>query len=861
MTHSLCHHRRMDLLERDAELATLEAALADAASGEGSVVLVHGEAGIGKTSLLRSFRRGTAGRVRLLAGACDDLVTPRTFGPLRDAAPRGGPLAAALAGADRDAVYDTVLDLLTEPGDPVVLVMEDLHWADEATLDVLRHVGRRIADLPALVVVTYRDDELGTDHPLRPVVAALPAVHRVPLAPLTRGAVARLAGGTTATSAPLFRLTGGNPFYVTEALAAGDSTGDEAPPTVVDAVLARVRTLPPPTLAALEQLAVIPSGVELGLTRTLTGDLTVLAEAERAGMLEVHPGAVRFRHELARRAVDGALPASRRIGLHAAVLAALLAEPEPDLARVVHHAVGAGDDAALVAHAPVAAKQAAAAGAHRQAVALYAHALRTAPTAAERAELQEHLAWTHFHGNDRPGAVAAGEEAVRLRADLGDPVPLGKALSTLALQLWSILRIDDALAAAARAVDTLRDAGDTPALAYALCCRAVVLVNLDQEAEGLACADESLALDVEPLRPLGLIYRGRARWQLGDPDGRADIDDGIALAARLDRPDDVMTGYLNLAALLWRYARHDELREVVSLTRAYVDGTEYDTHSRVVESFDSRLKALQGRWAEADAELRWGLDGQDGGGMVGREALPTLAQLAVRTGSPEAPDLLETAWSNAVAAQALPAQVVAAAAAAEQGWLTGDPTLGAHARALLPRTDGPGRERERAELARWLRRLGEPVTDFPGCPEEFAAALRGDWRAAATAWARIGAPYERALELVDSQDPAATLDGLVVLDELGARPAAALVRARLRAMGVDRVPRGPQQTTRANPAGLTGRQLEILRLVADGLTNAEIAARLVLSVRTVDHHVSAVLQKLGVASRRDASKALAALAG
>lgn len=148
MTHSLCHHRRMDLLERDAELATLEAALADAASGEGSVVLVHGEAGIGKTSLLRSFRRGTAGRVRLLAGACDDLVTPRTFGPLRDAAPRGGPLAAALAGADRDAVYDTVLDLLTEPGDPVVLVMEDLHWADEATLDVLRHVGRRSRTCP-----------------------------------------------------------------------------------------------------------------------------------------------------------------------------------------------------------------------------------------------------------------------------------------------------------------------------------------------------------------------------------------------------------------------------------------------------------------------------------------------------------------------------------------------------------------------------------------------------------------------------------------------------------------------------------------------------------------------------------------
>jgi len=511
-------------------------------------------------------------------------------------------------------------------------------------------------------------------------------------------------------------------------------------------------------------------------------------------------------------------------------------------------------------HAAVlAAKQAAAAGAHRQAVALYAHALRIASTAGERAELQEHLAWTHFHGNDRHGAVAAGEEAVRLRAELGDPVPLGKALSTLALQLWSILRIDDALAAAGRAVDTLRDAGDIPALAYALCCRAVVLVNLDQEVEGLVCADESLTLDVEQLRPLGLIYRGRARWQLGDPDGRADIDAGVALAERIDRLDDVLLGHVNLAELLWRYARHDELRGEITLTRGYVDGTEHETHLRV-ESFDARLKALHGRWAEADAELRWGLDG-DGGGMVGRHALPTPAQLAVRTGSPEAPELLETAWSNAVAAHALPAQVVVASAAAEQGWLIGDAALGAHARALLPRTEGPGRERERGELSRWLRRLGEPVADFPGCPPEYSAGLRGDRSAAAAVWQEIGAPYERALELVESGEPAAALEGLAVLDDLGARPAAAWARARLRALGVDRVPRGPQQTTRANPAGLTGRQLEILQLVADGLTNAVIAARLVLSVRTVDHHVSAVLQKLGVASRRDASKALAAPAG
>ena len=156
-------------------------------------------------------------------------------------------------------------------------------------------------------------------------------------------------------------------------------------------------------------------------------------------------------------------------------------------------------------------------------------------------------------------------------------------------------------------------------------------------------------------------------------------------------------------------------------------------------------------------------------------------------------------------------------------------------------------------------RLGEPVEVHQGCPEEFAADLRGDWRAAAAAWERVGDPFERAVQLLDSGAVEPTLEALAVFDELGAKPAALLARRRLRDLGVRQVPRGPQATTRANPAGLTGRQLEILGLLADGLTNAEIAARLVVSVRTVDHHVSSVLQKLNVPTRREAAELAARL--
>ena len=196
----------------------------------------------------------------------------------------------------------------------------------------------------------------------------------------------------------------------------------------------------------------------------------------------------------------------------------------------------------------------------------------------------------------------------------------------------------------------------------------------------------------------------------------------------------------------------------------------------------------------------------------------------------------------------------------ELAWLTDRPADARDAVELLAaRTASPGAERPRADLLRWCRRLGHPVAPFPGCPPEYEAGLRGDWRAAARAFAERGAPYEQALELADSGEVEPTLEALRMLDELGARPAAALLRRRLRERGVTTVPRGPTPETRANPAGLTGRQVEILRMVVEGRTNAEIAAKLVLSVRTVDHHVSAVLQKLDITSRREVPAAAARL--
>jgi DNA-binding CsgD family transcriptional regulator len=240
-------------------------------------------------------------------------------------------------------------------------------------------------------------------------------------------------------------------------------------------------------------------------------------------------------------------------------------------------------------------------------------------------------------------------------------------------------------------------------------------------------------------------------------------------------------------------------------------------------------------------------------------ALTVLGRLRARRGDPDPDTPLAEAWELASRMGDLQRLWPIAAARAEAAWLRGD--QGAIGPLVADAFELPGRLNHPwalGELALWLRRSGALVT-AEGMAEPYALWLAGRWTDSAAAWRALGCPYEAVDALADAPGEADQLQALAGFERLGARPAAARVARRLRQAGVTSLPRGPRPATRANPAGLTARQLEILTLVAAGLRNAEIAARLHLSARTVGHHVSAILDKLGVASREEAAGMAAGL--
>ncbi|OGB00261.1 MAG: hypothetical protein A3E25_23980 [Burkholderiales bacterium RIFCSPHIGHO2_12_FULL_69_20] len=853
-----------DLLERDPPLDLVHTALRDARHGGGRCVLISGEAGIGKTSLIHAAARGHTDGQRWLRAGCDALHTPRPLGPLVDLADA---LPAALgpalhAGATYNGLFPALLQWLQRPGPPTVLVIEDLHWADEATLDCIRYLGRRLADVNVVLLLSLRPDHLDRNPPLRLTLAALDAAAtvRIDLAPLSPAAVAQLANHHGRDAGGLHALTGGNPFYLRQLLQAPPGA---LPGSLRDAVLAQADALTAAARAALDTLCCSPGGLELAHLDALhPGALQALDDPAARALLQARPPWIEFRHELARQVLEDALPPLRRWQNHQQLLQQLASTPpgRGTLARQVHHAAAAGLSAQVLAMAPAAAADAEAMAANRAAERLLRLALAHAGDAppALRAALLDRLARAchAIHAVDE--AVAARREAIALKNQIGDAAGCALSRAQLALQLSPD---PQALGLARQAVDELAGLQGTPASAWAHSALAIALANTGQGAEALAHAQQAFrcakaAGDADVLVHAGIIAASVALSLAPSTEAFDRLSHCIDEAIAQGRPDRASVPMINLASLALAHGEHARVLAVtergigfcadrdldlvlahlaVRRAVALCELARWDDALATLDTLD-RLPSVPARQLASAAILRARVQAWRGGA---NDAQVWQAHMAVaRQGSAD----LVPAFVQMVAAEAawLRQDFCSAAALARDGlaeagapWLTG-------------------------QLRKWLRLAGGALPPANGpLPAPHQAAEAGDWRQAHALWLAQGSRFDAALALLDGDLPARR-EALTQLQALGAEAVAQPLRRQLLAEGVRGMSRGPYNHVRKDPLGLTQRERQVAQLLAEGCSNAEIAARVHRSQRTVAHHVSAVLAKLGVTQRAAVAAHLAA---
>ena len=851
------------LLERQAPLEQIGVAWNDSASGCGKTVLISGEAGVGKTTLIEAFVANLADDVPVFRGGCEALFAARPLGPLFDIAGQLGSDFAELlqAGADNHLIYSEFLKLIKQPDfSGAIIIIEDIHWADNATMDFLKFIGRRISQAHSLFLATFRDDEIGSNHPLHHVLGDLPTdtTDRIKLETLSLGAIAEMGDCDEYRAQEIFEITNGNPFFVQELLSSPD-TG--IPSTITDAILSKAARLSAEARQLLNLVSVVPRKCELLFLETAFDNATELVdECAEKGLLLVDRDFAAFRHELARLAIEDALPAGQRSKWNNFMLDALRKHRPDAFARLAHHADMSGNRDEVLEYAPAAAAEAAMLGAHRESVALYRQALSNADLLDDRhrADLIEGLAYESYVTGNIKDAIEARHQCLELGQTIVDEVLVARSHRWLSRLYWFIGKRQEAEEYAELALEvdaTLRSTNE-----YAMACSNRAQLHMlggevadatdwSNKAIHLATANGDTDTLVHALNNLGTALGTRS------PDeGMPHLERSLELSLENNLQEHAARAYTNITSNLVSDKQYTGASKYLDAGIEYAAERDLDSWLYYMQGWRARLRLEVGDWDGAADDALAVTRNYRGAALIASPAMSALARLRLRRGDPDSGAALESALSAIADTNEIQRFAPLVATKAEQAWLFGDNFD--EAETLLATRDWAARLELLwfvGELSWWARKLGIPDETDSHLREPHDLLLcKGDWAGAARAWEGMGCPYERALALAEGDIPAQK-EALRIFIDLGAEPAAAGVRRELRAQGVKDLPREARRSTKNNPAGLTNRQLAVLQALMDGLSDADIAARLFISPRTASHHVSAILSKLGAQSRNEAA--------
>jgi DNA-binding CsgD family transcriptional regulator/tetratricopeptide (TPR) repeat protein len=846
----------MILLEREPLIDILQKQLGNTHRSLGHVVCLFGDAGVGKTALLHQFVQTTQSRI--LWGACEDLTTPEALGPLRDWARDSGHAAFARMPRSglRIQLFSDILQALSAVH--TIAVIEDLHWADGATLDLVRYLGRRIARKPILLIVTARNEDSAARARLRMALGQIPSAQMtyIDVPNLTAEAVEKLAKIGGMDGKRVYQLSGGNAFFVTEILRAGDAL----PATVREAVLARFDHFSETCQRAIQTISAFPRRAEIwAVKQVCPKECDEIGRAVLAGLIIEADGVYAFRHEIARQAVESTIAFDQRRDINRSILSVLQSEPSVATSRLVHHAQAAGETSSVAALAPVAAEVASLAGAHHEAARHYGMAITAVPNADTRmrAHLLEKYAFELHLVGKLDAALGAYESALEHNRIAKNRLAEGNNLRWMS-------RVNYLSGNRLLATQYARDAllvleAETPGAELAMAYSNLGQLSMleDDPIQTLRWSEKAVALatqiDRKDIISHALNNSGAAQRWTDKTAARDKLDRSLTIALENDFPDHVARNYTNRAYVEINWLENANAHRFLKAGLSYCDERDLGTWHTYLMGCRAQLLLKEGKWDEAATIAQNEILADHATPMLRFPAATALARVRMRRGDPSVADLLEMLSAYIETGNEPPRFLLYVSIRAEHAWIEGSADKNLHkliTQAVLLASQ-TGDIWTSGELWFWGQKL-----DVAGLPElpmalPYQQMAAGHWEKSAATWSELDSPYDRALVLMSGDQPAQH-EGLACLDDLGAKAVANRFRWTMRQKGLRAIPRGPQRATLSNPSGLTRRQMTVLGLLAEGLSNADIGNRLFVSTKTVDHHVSAILAKLDVRTRGQA---------
>ncbi|MDT0595275.1 helix-turn-helix transcriptional regulator [Glaciecola petra] len=868
------------LLEREAAINTFNNALAESKRA-GKVLLLGAEAGMGKTTLLEHMREISKDAYTVYWSGCDPLFTPRPFAPIHDFARQFAPeLFPVLNSNDKTAKTASQIILaffnrLEKFDKPTLLIIEDVHWADNATLDMLQYIVRRISVVPCLLCLSYRVDEVTIEHPFSTVINLVPSAHarRVELTPLSLESVKSLAKGKHSDPEKLHEISSGNPFFISEILATDQQLNKDVPSSVRDAVGARLNSLNNDEKSLLTTLCFIPYSIPLVLIKHLfpQDNQNSLASCLSRKFLNTDiDDEFRFNHELSRLAILSTVPIHIQKQTHANILLAIEALKLTDnLAWLVHHAELALDHVKVLEYAPEAAMQAAKLGAHKEAASYYSKAIKYIEYADSELAAKLYESWAYEAGltiQTDTSVIDARRTAITLYRALGRKEKVAENLRNLSRLYWYQGQSERAEQLANQAISEFEKLPASSELAMAYSMRSQLDMLNDRTQNAIFWGQKALAIEKQFANPLvrahALTNVGSALVMHGDASGEALLQESLEVSIENGIHEEAARVYTNYSDYCVRFKLLDKAEEMTTQGIQFDIAHELDAWTYYLVGLQAQLRLEQGRLVNAETIAKGVKSLKNQTVLMQLPSLIVLAKTQLRMGVDECVDNLQEALKNANAINEYQYLVPIHFAFIERAWLFDSPnSVAEHIDLISKIANEVLNTWQIGELITWHKRLGLKIiseeqqqTLYLRAAKPYQLEFDGEFVSAAEHWYSLSMPYHAALAYMQIDESDKFMQKAIdLLEPISAHAALKKLRKLANHRGLheslSKAKRGPYSKTRQHPAQLTSKEQYVLRLLVTGASNQEIATTMSRSQRTIENHVSSILNKLSVNNR------------